>query len=85
MFGGAGNDTLYGHDAIYGEEGDDTLFVEQSYYTGTISGGDGNDRIVIRSTRGVSSIFGKDGADVIRGNTGSETGRRAVHRNNCGS
>lgn len=73
MFGGDGNDILYGHRAMYGEAGDDTLYVEQSSYTGTISGGDGNDRIVIRSTRNVGSVFGDDGADVIRGYTGAET------------
>jgi Ca2+-binding RTX toxin-like protein len=48
LFGGAGNDTitLYGKVVAYGDEGDDTVFVNQSWRA-TVYGGEGTDSVVM--------------------------------------
>ena len=77
LFGGGGDDTLYGT-FVYGEEGNDRLFGFGST-NDLIFGGDGNDylmgfggRDTLGGGEGDDTLFGSSGASLIRGSYGND-------------
>jgi ELWxxDGT repeat protein len=71
IYGGAGNDTIYGgdsRDTISGDNGNDVIVSGMS--NDIVSGGDGNDSIDGGS--GADTISGDDGADKINGESGTD-------------
>ena len=84
-YGGDGNDVIYGHREIFGDAGDDKIYVQFSYYGGDVHGGDGNDQIYApvdgypyaNGTRlygdaGNDLIVGGAGADIMNGGAGDD-------------
>jgi Ca2+-binding RTX toxin-like protein len=71
-YGGDGNDTIYAHGAIFGDAGNDIIYIQQSYYGGTVRGGIGDDTIYAASG-GSTAVFGEDGADTLIGSANADT------------
>jgi Ca2+-binding RTX toxin-like protein len=71
--GGDGDDTIYAHGAINGDAGNDTIYIQQSYYAGQVRGGSGDDIIYAPANQGVSSVFGEDGNDQLYGGNLADT------------
>ena len=63
VLGGDGNDTLRGAASLYGEGGDDSIWLD----SGFADGGDGADSIRIINVAGANTVFGGAGDDVIDG------------------
>jgi ELWxxDGT repeat protein len=71
IYGGAGNDTIYGsntRDTLFGDEGNDMIV--GSTHDDIVMGGDGNDSI--NSGAGDDTIAGQNGSDVLNGGTGAD-------------
>ena len=70
-WGGSGNDVLYLVDAaygeVYGESGDDQLYIAGYCADPDISGGSGDDYIDASGNYGGVAIYGDSGADEIHG------------------
>jgi Ca2+-binding RTX toxin-like protein len=71
--GGDGNDTIYAHGTINGDAGNDTIYIQQSYYAGQVHGGAGDDIIYAPLNQGVSAVFGDDGNDQLFGGNLDDT------------
>ncbi|WP_298199282.1 FG-GAP-like repeat-containing protein [Novosphingobium sp.] len=69
-YGGNGNDTIYAHGLIRGEAGNDTIYIQNSYYPGQVFGDEGDDRIY--ATQNSAQIFGGSGADLLQGDNGND-------------
>ncbi len=80
LFGGAGNDTIFGQDdddSLFGGDGDDVL--DGGIDDDMIQGGDGNDVVIggqgddsLTGNDGNDTVVGGDGADIVRGGTGDD-------------
>lgn len=71
-YGGDGNDTIYAHGTIFGDAGNDTIYIQQSYYPGQVRGGTGDDTIHA-APGGSTAVFGEDGADTLIGGISADT------------
>ena len=69
IFGGGGNDTIYGSsvfDDIQGGDGNDTIYVAGGYNTAnSIAGGAGDDTIHVHSFDALNTITGGAGTDTV--------------------
>ena len=84
-YGGDGNDVIYAHREIFGDAGNDRIYIQFSSYGGDVHGGDGNDQIyaavdgyphangtTLYGDAGNDLIVGGAGADLMNGGAGND-------------
>jgi Ca2+-binding RTX toxin-like protein len=73
-YGGAGDDIIYAHSVIFGDAGNDKIYIMESMYLREVHGGDGDDEIYSSPAGNLNAIYpnaviyGDAGNDKITGN-----------------